>query len=1235
MSRYDWPAGAKSPDRVAERLAWNALYRAADPAVVEEAFHERRVAETAAASEQLTVLDVPSGDENLWVPIGPATVLRGQAETKPRVSGRVRALALHTNGLRAYAGTANGGLWYTDDGGASWLPVGAFVTSRDPATGGATGAAGAQGLTVGAVHVTFGANADGSGDEVFVGTGETSARRWAGGHYGGIGVLHATGPVSVVRANPSANPWTREAKNLVGFGMYRVARNPDLPEHVVVATSRGLFRRKLPAAVDSVWDRVATGPFAAADTSDNPCRVTDVLWVKPAGAAGTRLYVAVDDLRVPGGQSGLWFADVTAAGAIGAWIPIALAGLTPSGGGTGSRLGLAAAESPSQLVYVLGLSGPMATANAAVWRVDGAAAPPVAAVVNQVPPRLFGKPGPGQHHYDLTIGVDPANQNRIVLGGSTLEHAGEHSAALFVCEVTSPSPPAFQLDYNPPGGVVANDPTWRGPGVHADVHAVAFARSAGAMWIGCDGGVYASASNGRADSFVARNTGISSIEVGYLGSNPVNDVDMVAGCQDNGTIQRIGDSVWQVRFAGDGGGVAYDPLRPDRWARQYIRANWRDNAGTTLAFVLRPGAPATNIEDSPAGVEFYSDADSVVSLGRTLLAIGTFRVWLSTTWGVPLPVPAGAPPAGAWVTLPSGRDPKATNPAETATDVCVPLPGGGPALPDSHVVTLRWAGSTRLLVLCRRAVIIHKVTDNPAAVAPAPQVTSTAHRIDQFTNGSKIKNRGSAGVAQHHLPTSCTWTDIFSHSPTRETFGSCYVATTGPEDLTAPDPPDTLWWFDGKDTWFATGLRNLPPDAPAGTVHTGTKAPAYAVVVDPDNPAIVFVGTGAGVWRGTFTVDDKKWVWAVFSNGLPEATVADLEIVKVGGVKLLRAAVHALGVYEVDLTGPGTPRTFLRVHDLDSRRGPTPPVNDPRLPLLPAPTVFRWDASPDLRPRMAVGAPAPPPPAPATPASPAVPDIVGNPANPVDAHRLWVFQTALRVLDPLVRPDGRWTNDFQARLLARRMAAGLGNVPRIDAPLWNNEVTAARCYAKPWDDPPAGVLDPGPSEADLLELVVDRPAPAGDAASIALTAGATKVEVLVHHRHALAAATGTVRVILLRHVLAASPDDGAGLPVTWTAKVAEALGSGSPPAGGWASLTDGWTVADAATPLRSPGYPVHPRTPRSVTFDVDFSAGPANSRWILVAIVASTADPVAFTGANLRDLVLRTRHAVARTVRLL
>jgi hypothetical protein len=852
-----------------------------------------------------------------------------------------------------------------------------------------------------------------------------------------------------------------------------------------------------------------------------------------------------------------------------------------------------------------------------LWRIDDATSPPTVRRVERVPARLFGGPSNDQHYWDLTIAVDPADANRVMLGGSLLPGVGgEWAAALFVCKVQRGGRTGFQLSYNKKAGEETADPTWRGQGVHPDVHAAVFARSSQPpaerdLWIGCDGGVFVSHRSGDRDSFVARNTGIASLEVGYIAGNPASDVEVLAGTQDNGTIRRIGASVWEVSFYGDGGGLVYDPGRPNRFVYQTYHAIWSDHTGTLLRFVIRSGDPWGGPEhekaENWASSSFYSDADAVVTGGRTLLAIGTNRVWVSDDWGAD----------GSWVTLPSGRDPKDPNegnPADTTTDLCVPT-GTGAISTDSTVVTLRWSPPPRhtsrplrLLVLCQGAVIVHHISDNPAP--HTPRLTSQPFRVEQLTDAGRMENQDPARITLHYLPR-CTWTDAVWHDRDREVHGSFYVATAGPWDPAASDPPDTLWWFDGKDTWFATGLRSSPQ---------GTKAPAYAVVVDPDDQSIVYVGTGAGVWRGSFDVTNRTWSWVVFSNGLPEAIVADLEIVKVGAVKLLRAGLQALGLFEVDLTGPTPPRTFLRVHELDSRRAP-PLEKDPR--VFP-PVDLRWEASPDIRPRMDTGAPAPTPPA------NAAQHITGPPATPFDKHRLWVFQTALRRIDPLVRADGTWSADFERRMLARRKAAGIPATPtpRVDGPIWTNVVTAARCYAPPWDGP-------APTEADLLELVVDRPSPPGDTASLALTRGRAKVEVLVHHRHVRPLDGAQVRVVLLRHALAASPDDiGAALRVTFTAKVAQALASGNPPTGGWSSLPDGWTVADAATPLRSPALPVHPRTPRAVGFDIDFSASPANSRWMLVAVAASTLDPAAFDGSELGEVVLRSRCVAARTVRL-
>jgi hypothetical protein len=1207
MSHPDQPPQEDSFDQVQDRLEWLAERRPADPSVIQEAIAARRAAETAAlAKRRRTAADPPVGDDSLWVALGPVAVLRGQADTRPRVSGRVRALAVHPDGQRVYAGTANGGVWYSDDAGTSWLPVGLFATERGGETKGATGAAGAEGFTVGDLAVRFGDDADGSGDDVLVGTGElTASRPVFGGLSGGVGVLHATGPVPIVRAEKSADPWIREAKNLVGFGVFRLARNPDHPEKVVAAMSRGLFERMEPGVADSDWRRITAAPFTAAGT----ILVTDVAWVKPPGSAGTRLWIALDDRRPgpDGGQSsGLWVADVDANGEIGAFAQIALDGLGPK-----ARIGIAAAAPPSRLLYVLSMTGPPGARMPGLWRIDDATNPANVRRVEHVPAALFGRPNRDQHYYDLTIAVDPTDANRVVLGGSTLKGATNYAAALFVCDVQADGS-GFRLSYDQPAGSETSDPSWRGPGVHADVHAAVFARSSQPaaerdLWIGCDGGVFVSQRSGDRDSFIARNTGIGALQVGFIASNPASDVELLGGSQDNGTIQRVGASVWQVLFLGDGGGLAYDPERPNRFVRQYTNAVWQDHNGRLLRFVFRSGNTVQPPPDEAAETKnssFYSDADAVVTGGRTLLAIGSHRVWISADWGAD----------GSWVTLPGGRDPKdpnGPNPADITTDLCVPTETGAIST-DSTVVTLRWSpsprhtsGPLRLLVLCQGAVIVHHVRDDPAAT---PRLTSGAHRVDRITDGSEIEDHGSPGTARRQLPTTSTWTDAYWHDRDRGVHGSFYVATTGPQDPAASDPPDTLWWFDGKDTWHATGLRSSPQ---------GTKAPAHAVVVDPDDPSIVYVGTGAGVWRGTLDADSRTWSWVVFSNGLPEATVADLEILKVGTVKLLRAGVSALGVFEVDLTGPAPPRTYLRVHELDSRRAAPATMTDPR---VSPPTTLRWEASPDIRPRMDIGAPAPAPP------TSSEQHITNPPETLFDQHRLWVFQTALRRIDPLVRADGTWSADFEHRMLARQEVAGIPatSPPRVDDRTWADVVTPARCYAAPWEGT-------APTEADLLELVVDRPPPAGDAASLALTRGRGKVDVLVHHRHVRPLDGAQVRVVLLRHALAASPD---ALPASFTAKVAQALTSGNPPTGGWDSLPDGWTVADPATPLRSPGAPVHPRTPRAVGFDVDFSASPADSRWILVAVAASTLDPAAFDGSNLREVVLHSRCVAARTVRL-
>jgi len=1221
VSRYDWPggdAGSGSPDLVTERLRWmQGRYGVVPP----ETLLAARVARRSAPAGRFRPGDRPSGTALLWLPAGPATVLGGQAESSPRVSGRVRDIAVSPDGKRAYAATANGGIWYTADSGASWIQVGGWATRRTTVTAGEA-AAGAEGLTFGSLLAAFGAAVDGSGDEVFAATGEIAGRAQGSGYFGGVGVLHAKAAVPVVVADERADPWTVEgAVVLTGLGSYRLAADPHAPlgstvrpAHLLLGTSNGLFERTTRGA-DTTWAKVTSGPFGQATDPDNPLHVTDIRWI-PKGAA-SRVWVGVDDQTKGGGGSSLWWADVDSGGGIGSWTQVALTMAVPAPGAPityGGRIGLADSPAAPGILYALSVAGPSNTATAAMWRIDDTGAAPVVASIVNVPPRIFGSvgSGTGQQRYDLTIVADPAVAGQLIIGGAALEVvANDWNAALWLVQVQAAGPTGWQLSFTPPAPPSAppapqppvqtyngtQDPTYIGAGVHPDVHCAAWttgqAVGARQVWIGCDGGIYRSAAEGALRTFLARNTGVGSLQPGWIASNPASPHDIVIGTQDNGTIRRAGDTVWRAAFLGDGGGVTFFTSATAQYVRQYVRATWNDDLGHPWRFVLRPPVTADQTTENTAS-SFYSGAAATVDAGITRVAVGTTRVWCTQDGG------------STFFTLPSGLDPKRSpgpNPADTATDSCV-LTGGVPSA-DGKVVTLRWATPRRLVVLCQRAVLVHDLVGGTAAVPP----TSTVKRIDGAGARGK-KNRLKAGV----LPPAGSWTDIGIANPAAPGDGTLYVATTGPEKPSSATGDDTLWWYDGSAKWKRTGLRA----AGLGNSPTGTVAPAYAVVADPASPATVYVGTGAGVWQGTRagSATDPTWTWQPLVNGLPEVTVTDLEIVSQGGgVRLLRATLSSAGVWELDLSGGTASQLFLRVHDRDTRRAlPTPATDTATLP----PTPVRFDASPDLRVRNAPGTTVP---APGRATLPMSAQPTGSSVSQrLAIHELWVLQTAMHSRDPLVRPDGQWSPGFVSRLLAAGAPTTAPNQPRITLPFWTAQLAAGTPYADPWDTP-------APAEADLMELIVDRPVASGPAVT-GLVAGPSRVNVLVHRRSAPDPAAEVPWVLLIRRQVTGVAAAWAALPVPWAAAVTAAASTGTPLA---APLGDSWQVADV---IRQPAGSLTARTPRAVTFSVDFSTGPAGSQWLLVAVAGSAGDPPVIPGGTLGAAVMGSRHLACRSIRL-
>jgi len=1320
VSRYDWPRAprpgrrGRRRGRAAERrqytLERNAGFNVttlADPQQPEGAAPVRAIGLLttgfAAMAAPPPSAD-PHPDRDLWMPVGPAAVMHGLADGDPRVAGRVRDIAVSADGQRAYAASALGGLWYSSDAGARWEPVGQWAMVASAANVPAS----SNTLTCGAVHVRFDpAGNDPRNDEVWVGTGEPGLSLASPfdlgylGNYAGVGILHAIGPVHSSRTQPLNDPWTLEAQpraavganpaypGLRGAAVSSFAADPADPTLLVAATTAGLHHNSGP--LPDRWLQFVLPAWAG-------LFITDVAWTPSTGAHPSLLWVAVVDTTgaSPAGTS-VW---VSAAGIAGSFVRVNLPNVQPQG-----SLALAADPTSPDRIYALGI-GPR------VWRLDVVnpfpAAPAASAVaqrVTRLPSQLFGA-GSDQSQYDIAIAIDPLNANRIMIGGA----AASGAAALYRLTVSG-TPPHTNYSL---ANTNAGDATWNGGDVHPDVHRVRWLAVGGAshVWICCDGGVFRSTAAGDSNSFVSRANGLAVLEPGFLASHPVTDGLVLAGAQDNGTLMRIGESVWTIAVnRGDGGGVAFDPRTTGRFAGQVTNSEWLDDgdgaggispARRVTARGAAAGEPAVFVTENTAA-EFYSNATVVVRHDLvpvpphdvTQLAVGTSRIWYSEQWG--RTTWAGIPGVWRrqWTTLPSNTDPRASNNASAANAARDVLPSGPPA-PGANTSTsngvrvVRWAGPDRIYAVTRGA--IYQFDRSPPTTGPWTPMAAAAPQLPVLLGMRPAPAAPLAWpVAGAAPPDLGAYNDLAVHNPAAGPRGSLYLATS--------HPLEPLWWFDGQNPgqWFPARLGTDVPPGPAAPLPAtvpagGVRAPAYAVAVDPNDASIVYVGTAIGVWRGVLALvgGNPTWAWKPFSRGLPEAAVQDLAITTwprpagAASLKLLRAALQARGVFEVEPGIDVVPTTYLRVHPYDTRRITPTDLRDPMWNLAaperdwtldwaerrnrdyrapggqPAPTApdgtpvgsHLWHASPDIRLYPAPGGGAVPLP----PGLPALPWTNAAAKQPRDLFWLWSVQTALRTIDPLIIPDGRWTNRWARQLGALRTPARLNDPgpagARVTTTLWNNAQVQAGFWADPW-------ADGGPTETDLVERIIGMATPrvggvtaaAISPASLAVMRRPYRLHVCLHHRGREPLLGGFPAIMLFRLPLPANPAGWAALPTVTTPAdqatltalwLALDIMGANGPLPGQIVVPAGWTTPDAAAAVRRPPDPAVATAavaatgaPAIVTFNVDFTADAVGSFFMFVALAHSSTDSVTLTGANLRDMILGSHYAAARSVEVI
>ncbi|PZR93411.1 MAG: hypothetical protein DLM67_13710 [Candidatus Nephthysia bennettiae] len=654
MGRYDWPAPPRGEDDpVGRSRHLSGLRPTIDPRTITGLTPRPK---TARRRGHAVPHNAPAGVQNLWFPIGPSVMTNGQADGKPNVAGRIRDLIVEpVNGLRVYAASGTGGVWFSGDRGDSWTPLDDFQESDRTDIGNLSAA-----LACGAVHVRFGPAADGSQDDVWVGTGEQSLTTEGlqavlggspggglpGGAVAGIGLLHrAPGSASwnVVKGAAAA----ADADTLRGEAFYRIVADPGNDRQLVAGTTKGLYV----SPVGAPWTKVVSYPSA---TDMQPL---DVVLTRHTAPNRVRIWVAVSTGVLVAEFAGAPATAINPAGLV--FRPVALPTIalappnadgSPSGG---TRVQLA---TDGATIYALGRRAAVAgdkNPPAQVWSIAAAAAlaplpAPVAltaTVLTGVPDDLFSDE---QSAYDMCIALHPALPLRLYVGGAASGNPSiGYNGAIYRCTFA--------------GTVLTATPI--GKGTHPDVHVLRVGPVAPpevpplpapprhSMWVGCDGGVFRSSRDGDPDSFSATNDGLAVLQPGYVAAHPTNPGIVVAGFQDNGTAVRVGDSVWEQTFGGDGGGVVFDPRHDNRYYRQYIHGKWNSSDNRGIRPIHRRRLPAKTKLKTSETVEsdaslFYTGADAADYGGDSHLAFGTDRVWYSRDWGQ------------HWMTLPSASDPR-------------------------------------------------------------------------------------------------------------------------------------------------------------------------------------------------------------------------------------------------------------------------------------------------------------------------------------------------------------------------------------------------------------------------------------------------------------------------------------------------------------------------------------------------------------------------------------------------
>ncbi|MCY7344900.1 MAG: VCBS repeat-containing protein [Pyrinomonadaceae bacterium] len=435
---------------------------------------------------------------SLWQPLGPAPI---PISSTTSYSGRVSAIAVHPiNPNIVYVGTAQGGLYRTLNGGATWTPL----------------LDGALSLAIGSVTLS-----PSDPTTVFVGTGE--ATLCSSGCFIGVGLYRITNADTNPVVSGALTQGVSGGDVFTGRAIGEVVAHPTDPNILFITTTSGVAGigsstagLVLPnAGVYRTTNALAANPTFQQLTIQGtltPSRSVVDAVIEPGNA--NRLLVTVIG---SGGDGGVYLST----NALDA-VPTFTRTLTTGDGASLGRAELAA----NKIGGVTTIYAATGTANGTLFKsIDGGATFTTAIANGFCSSQCF---------YDIAVAVDPNDANKVYLGGS----------------------PALVFGRSTNGGTSFTNSS---SGLHVDTQAFALAPSdPNIMYFGSDGGIWRT-TNVNTTPIVwttLNNTSFSATQFMSLALHPLDRHYLLGGTQDNGTQFLAPDGTTWVRSDGGDGGFA-------------------------------------------------------------------------------------------------------------------------------------------------------------------------------------------------------------------------------------------------------------------------------------------------------------------------------------------------------------------------------------------------------------------------------------------------------------------------------------------------------------------------------------------------------------------------------------------------------------------------------------------------------------------------------------------------------